>query len=81
MPRITKNNPLTNYISREEIARIHRGIENSVAEQHKAEVKRRNRNTPTALLGVLQPDSEEYAQRLRCCEGVAFHSSNCPKVR
>jgi hypothetical protein len=30
MPRITKNNPLTNYISREEIARIHRSIETSV---------------------------------------------------
>ena len=31
MPRITKNNPLTNYISREEIARIRHSVDSSLA--------------------------------------------------
>jgi hypothetical protein len=30
MPLITKSNPLTNYISREEIARINREIDHSI---------------------------------------------------
>ena len=32
MPRITKDNPLTNYISREEIARIHNSVDRSIAQ-------------------------------------------------
>lgn len=32
MPRITKSNPLTNYISREEIARIHNSVDRSIAQ-------------------------------------------------
>jgi hypothetical protein len=40
MPRITKDNPITNYISREELARIHGSIDRAVVAQENQKLAR-----------------------------------------
>ena len=71
MPRITKNNPLTNYISREEIARIHRSIE--------ASVNRKPATAPCLLCG--QPVTWEMWTKFTPCptskSGKSGHMLEC----
>ena len=60
MPRITKDNPLTNYISREEIARIRGSIDRSLAQGRAMHT--RLATLETLAKGVSDADLERIAK-------------------